>query len=110
MVICGHKVDRKKTFCELTELRNDLNHDFPNQEHLKFVYFLLSKKKDFTSHLILQRIDFDPSNLVLCEGALLHDPATGDVIEACVNTLDYLLPLESGEAHVSHHLGSVVLV
>ena len=36
MVIYGHKADRKKTFWESTELRNDFNHDFPNQAYLKF--------------------------------------------------------------------------
>ena len=42
-MICGHKVDRKKTFWELTELRNDLNHDFPNQAHLIFMIILEKK-------------------------------------------------------------------
>ena len=47
MVICGHKVDRKKTFWELIELRNDLNHDFHNQAHLKFMIGYSKKKKKF---------------------------------------------------------------
>ena len=38
MVICGHKADRKKTFWESTELRNDLNLDFPNQAYLKLIF------------------------------------------------------------------------
>ena len=33
MVICGHKADSKKIFWESTELRNDFNHDFPNQAY-----------------------------------------------------------------------------
>ena len=35
--IWGHKAVHKKTFWESMKLRNDINHEFPNQAYLKFL-------------------------------------------------------------------------
>ena len=53
MVICGHKADRKKTFWESTELRNDFEHDFPNQAYLNFTNLKLKKNATVLKTMVL---------------------------------------------------------